>query len=151
MDNKFLTLEELKYVYEYTIENYTYDEPLNSFDTANFNKLESALYAPQRQYFNHTLYPTLEEQASVLFYEIIKLHPFINGNKRVACVSLLTFLAINEFWIDMRWKELYALAQSVASSVSEDRIIIQEEIVKRIKNNIKRISLEDFIEGLNHY
>ncbi len=51
----------------------------------------------------------------------------------------------------MRGKELYKLAKSVASSASEKRIIIQEEIVKIIKNNINRINLEDFIEGLNHY
>lgn len=148
MNNKFLTLEELQYIYEYTIDNYTYDEPLDPFNTANFNKLESALYSPKRQYFNVTLYPTLEIQASVLFYEIIKLHPFINGNKRVACVALLTFLAINEFWINMKWEVLYELAKNVAASDSQDRNMIQEEIVQIIKNNINRISLENFISGL---
>lgn len=42
----------------------------------------------------------------------------------------------------MRLGKLYELVKSVESSASEDGIKIQKEIVKVIKNNINRISLE---------
>ena len=45
------------------------------------------------------LYPTLATKASILFYLMIKNHPFQNGNKRIAITTLLTFLYENGKWI----------------------------------------------------
>jgi death-on-curing protein len=45
------------------------------------------------------LYPTLVATAAILFYLMIKNHPFQNGNKRIAITTLLTFLYNNNKWL----------------------------------------------------
>lgn len=71
----------------------TFDEPIPSFETRFPDKLEAILNIPQQGTKNGLLYPTITEQAAVLFYSLVKEHPFLNGNKRLAVVSLLTFLS----------------------------------------------------------
>lgn len=43
------------------------------------------------------LYKSLEEKAANLFYQIIKDHPFIDGNKRIAAFLLVVFLRKNRY------------------------------------------------------
>lgn len=41
------------------------------------------------------LYPTFEEKAAALLYLIVKNHPFVDGNKRIAAACFLLFLEKN--------------------------------------------------------
>ena len=41
------------------------------------------------------LYPTLEEKAAHLLYFLVKNHPFVDGNKRIAAILFLWFLQKN--------------------------------------------------------
>ena len=41
------------------------------------------------------LYPGIEDKAAHLFYFIIKDHPFVDGNKRVAALLFIWFLEKN--------------------------------------------------------
>lgn len=54
--------------------------------------LESALYRPQTGY-----YGTLAEMAAAMFESLIKNHPFIDGNKRVAFFATDVFLRLNGY------------------------------------------------------
>lgn len=74
-------------------------EPIPEFVTRNPGNLESCLEVPKQTYNKELLYPTLIDQAAILFYLLIKNHPFQNGNKRVALTSLLVFLALNNKWL----------------------------------------------------
>ena len=48
------------------------------------------------QTFNgHELYPSLEEKAAHLLYFLVKNHPFVDGNKRIAATLFLWFLQKN--------------------------------------------------------
>ncbi|MBN2251238.1 MAG: type II toxin-antitoxin system death-on-curing family toxin, partial [Candidatus Altiarchaeota archaeon] len=58
----------------------------------------------------------LIEKAAVLFYLMIKNHPFTNGNKRIAVTALLVFLALNGKWLKVTNQELYNFSVWVASS-----------------------------------
>src|SRR3989344_1979069 len=69
------------------------NEPIPDYSTRDVLLLESALNAPKNSYrFAHS---SLTEQASILFYSLIKNHPFKNGNKRIAVIALLVFLTLN--------------------------------------------------------
>ncbi len=117
-----LTLEDIREVcYEYAKAHLTHDEPLPSFDQRFPNKLESALAAPRVSVGGQPAYATLPEQAAVLFYEMIKQHPFLNGNKRIACVSMMAYLALNRKWMEVSWRALYDIAVLVADSSVENR------------------------------
>ncbi|MBI3589629.1 MAG: type II toxin-antitoxin system death-on-curing family toxin [Candidatus Liptonbacteria bacterium] len=94
-------------------------EPMPKFTDHEGALLDSALKNPQQSY-----YPTFTRKAAVLYYGLIKNHPFKNGNKRTATASLLVFLFINNFWLGVPDNEferdiddyLVNLAQKVARS-----------------------------------
>ncbi len=135
----YLSVEDVKNIcFEYAKAHLTYDEPLPSFETRYLDKLETALFAPQRTIGGTSVYPTMHAQAAVLFYEMVKLHPFLNGNKRIACVSLMTFLALNSMWIKTGWRKLYDIAVSVANSRTENREGILGLLTEFIKNNLEK-------------
>ena len=103
-------------------------EPMTAFTDHDTALLESALANPQYPY-----YPTLFKKAAILYYSLIKNHPFKNGNKRTATASLIVFLAINDHPIAGNKKEIedyfVELATKVANSKgSDDKDIFLEEI-----------------------
>ncbi len=65
----------------------------------------------------------LFEQASCLFYHLIKNHPCTEGNKRVAVILTMTFLEMNGWIIDDPPGELFAKAVDVAESDPTDRAV----------------------------
>ena len=133
-ETKFLTLDHIERIcFEYAKSELAHDEPIPPFSSRFPGKLESALASPQRTFGNKSLYPTLERQAAILFYELAKLHPFQNGNKRIATVALLVFISLNNSWLKTSWRELYDIAVLVAASDSQNRdgmISLLDEFIK---------------------
>lgn len=114
---KKLTISEVEYIaFSLAKELMEYGEPIPSFDTRYPDKLESCLQTPFQTYNHKSLYPTFESKASILFYLMIKNHPFQNGNKRVAVVTLYYFLISNERKLEVDNLKLYELAKEVAGS-----------------------------------
>lgn len=133
----FLTCDDIQYIcYEYAKTHLAYDEPLPSFATRYPGKLEATLASPQTQIGGSFVHSSLPQQAAVLFYEMNKQHPFLNGNKRIACVSLMVFLSLNDKWLKTDWKELYDISVTVAASKSENRGGILKLLKEFILNNI---------------
>jgi prophage maintenance system killer protein len=59
------------------------------------NSLAGALQAVLQTFGKKELYPTLEGKASHLLYFLVKNHPFVDGNKRIAATLFLWFLRKN--------------------------------------------------------
>lgn len=84
--------------------------------------LDSALHNPQQTFGGRELYPTFAKKAAILYYGLIKNHPFKNGNKRAATAALLVFLYINgrrlagKFLSKQTKDYLVSLAERVAAS-----------------------------------
>ena len=114
----------------------TYHEPIPDYSTRNNDLLESALGAPKQTFAGKFLYPNLEKQTSILFYSLIKNHPFGNGNKRIAVMALLAFLSLNGKWINIDPLKLYTLAVTVSESNPKDKKIILKILEKRITENL---------------
>ncbi len=81
------------------------------------------------------MYKTIAEQAAVLFYHLIKAHPFLNGNKRIACVALTTFFYFNKKWPKFPPGDFYGIALKVAESNPNDRARVIE-ILSGVFNRI---------------
>src|ERR1700731_2061667 len=64
--------------------------------------LESALHRPQTGY-----YDTLVHEAAALLESLVQIHPFIDGNKRVAFAVVDVFLRINGYVIAGDSSELF--------------------------------------------
>lgn len=118
----FLTVDDVNNIcFEYAKAHLAFDEPLPDFDTRYADQLETALFAPQKSFGGKMVFPDMSSQAAVLFYEMIMLHPFMNGNKRMACISMTTFLSMSDLWLEITWKELYDIAITVANSHTANR------------------------------
>lgn len=115
------------------------DEPLPEFSTRFPDRLESCLQQPFIEFSGLNPYPELIDKASILFYLMVKDHPFMNGNKRLAVTAMLVLLAKNDQWIDTDPFTLYELAKYVASSKPKDK----EQILIRI-NTFLRLHLVNF-------
>ena len=57
--------------------------------------LESALAQPKQYFGGSDLYPSLMDKAAALCFSIIRNHPFVDGNKRIAHAAMETFLVLN--------------------------------------------------------
>ncbi len=57
--------------------------------------LRGALNAVVQTFGSQDLYPSLEEKAANLLYFLVKDHPFVDGNKRIAAALFLWFLERN--------------------------------------------------------
>lgn len=113
----WLYIEDFEYLCFNTAKTFlTFNEPIPDYDTRDNSLLDSALALPRQTFGNELLYSTLEKQAAILFYALIKNHPFKNGNKRIAVMSLLAFLTINNMWLRMDPTALYNLACRTAES-----------------------------------
>ncbi len=57
--------------------------------------LDAALHAPFLEVFGVKRYPTVIEKSAALGYFLASDHPFIDGNKRIALLAMLTTLRLN--------------------------------------------------------
>lgn len=80
---KWISVDDFEFIcFNLTRELMSFDEPIPDYSTRDNSLLESSLASP-RQSFELTN-SSIHEQASILFYSLIKNHPFRNGNKRIA-------------------------------------------------------------------
>jgi death-on-curing protein len=57
--------------------------------------LESALAQPKATFEGRDLYVTLNEKVAALGFSLVRNHPFVDGNKRVAHAAMETLLLLN--------------------------------------------------------
>ena len=120
-------------VFRLVREKMIYDESIPSFDTRFPNVLESCLVVPFQKFDRKTLYKGLSGKAAILFYLMIKNHPFQNGNKRIAMTTLFYFLFKNGKWFSLDSKKLYNFAIWLAESPAElkdDTLRATEKFIK---------------------
>jgi|SRR3989338_84955 len=135
--SKWIETDDFEFIcFNLTREFLTFDEPIPDYSTRNSNLLGSSLASPRHTFDKKLLYPTLEEQASILFYSLIKNHPFVNGNKRIAVMTLLVFLRLNGKWLKIPPLMLYKLAFIVANSRPKDKDMDFREILKIVRKYI---------------
>lgn len=110
-----------------------FNEPIPNFSTRFPNILESCLAVPFQKFSGKDIYKGLIGKSGVLFYLMIKNHPFQNGNKRVALTTLLCFLYKNHKWLTVSDQECYNFAMWVAQSPAK----LKTEVVLGIEKFIK--------------
>lgn len=93
-----------------------WQEPIPDFGTRFPHILESCIGAPFQTFGRKPLYKGLTGKAAILFYLMVKNHPFQNGNKRIAMTTLLYFLYKNGKWLEVDQVALYNFARWVAES-----------------------------------
>lgn len=135
MRPKSITIAEVEYTAFRLAEKFmTWDEPIPNFGSRFPNILESCLNQPFVRFSKKDLYRGLVGKASILFYLMIKNHPFQNGNKRIAIMSLFYFLYKNGKWLNITNADLYNFALNISKSKTPSH----EKIALHIQNLIKK-------------
>lgn len=134
---KWLTIEDFEFLcFNFAREFLTFNEPIPDYSTRDIGLLESALGSSKQTFGGKLLYPSFGKQAAILFYSLIKNHPFRNGNKRIAVMALLVFLSLNKKWLDIKPLDLYIIATFVSESKPQERVSILKKIEKTIEEFI---------------
>jgi death-on-curing protein len=121
-------------------------DPVFAEEYQSRDLLESALGRPFHSMGGQDLYPTVIEKAAALFHSMIANHPFQNGNKRTAVVSVDAFLVANGYNLALGNSAMYELATQTASY--RQRQIGHEEMLQTIVEMIRRSSVT--LAALHH-
>ncbi|MBX7065860.1 MAG: type II toxin-antitoxin system death-on-curing family toxin [Parachlamydiales bacterium] len=89
------------------------------------NLLISAISQPFSTFNGVYLHKTIHDKAAAYLFHICQNHPFIDGNKRVALVSALIFLAMNQQPIDYQENDLEEMTLKVASGKMKKEAIAE--------------------------
>ena len=95
--------------------------------------LRSALARPYSSFGGQDLYPTVFEKAAALFESLIRNHPFVDGNKRVAWECLDLFLEVNNYGLNGTSDEGFNLVGKVIQ-----REVTVEEIASWLKGHCQK-------------
>lgn len=94
--------------------------------------LESAVLNCMQTFNETELYPTVLEKSARTAFSICKNHPFNDGNKRTAILTMLVILKLNSINLTYSQKELIDLGLGIA-----DGSVNYENIVEWIKQHSK--------------
>jgi death-on-curing family protein len=137
---KGITVAEVEQiVFDIARHHLTFNEPIPDFSTRRPHILESCLAAPLQTFGGRSLYPRFSRRAAMLFYLMIKNHPFENGNKRIAMVTLFYFLYANGKWLNADDQELFLFTMWVAESLPAFKDEVLNAIEKFLTSHIENI------------
>jgi len=128
--------EAIKIIEELKKELIKKNEASEFFGQENSNQFKAILANLYQTFDQQELYPSLEVKAAHLLYFIIKDHPFVDGNKRIASFLFVYFLDKNNFLYRKNGEKkidsntLTTLALLIAISDSKDK----EKFIKIVTN-----------------
>ncbi len=89
---KYLKVEDVLLLHNLAIDEYG-----GSHGLRDFGLLESAVGRPQSTYAGEDLYPNIFLKGASLVHSLLLNHQFVDGNKRTAMFSVMTFLELNGY------------------------------------------------------
>lgn len=111
-----LTADEVAQVHDaLTIDFAASDDPISPPGIKSRALLESAVGRPATAYGDQSKYPTAESAGAALLHSLVLNHPFHNGNKRSALVSMLVFLDRHNIRLTCSQTELFKFMVQVAA------------------------------------
>ncbi len=86
----------------------------------DWNLLESALARPKHAAYYENA--DVETQAATLLWGIVRNHPFVDGNKRIAHLTAVTFLEVNGYALTANEDQEFELMIGVAAGKPLDEV-----------------------------
>ena len=88
---------------------------LGVLDVRDMGLLDSAALRPQSIVYGVESYPLLPEKAAAMMESIVGNHPLVDGNKRLGWAAVVTFLALNDVYVDVPDDDAYHFVIGVAA------------------------------------
>ena len=123
---RFLTVQEVLDIQQAVV-----SEHGGSFGLRDPSMLDSAVHTPQATFGSEWLYPSLFDMAAAYLIHLALNHPFVDGNKRTAWVSMRIFLRLNGFRLKPRRKDAVQLVVHIAEGQMRDWRQVSEWIAQR--------------------
>jgi death-on-curing protein len=99
------------------------------------NLLLASLDRPKNLFAYSEPTPTIFELAAAYAFAFAKNHPFMDGNKRVAFVSMATFLLLNGYSLEVSEDEVVLTIRRLSTDKET-----QESIADWVKRNCVKVS-----------
>lgn len=106
------------------------DETGGEPNVRDINLLDSSIQQVYQTFDGKELYKTKEEKAARLGYSLISNHAFVDGNKRIGILVMLTFLELAGIETNFTNDDIVNIGIKVASSEMS-----YEELLKEILNH----------------
>lgn len=126
----YLTLEQIIIIHEDQLLRYG-----GSSGLRDLSLLESSVFRPQSSFGGDDLYKTIFEKAAALLHSLALNHPFIDGNKRTGTTSMLVFLELNGYRLNVSQNTLVKLVLKV-----ESKKLDVQQIALWLKKNSKKVN-----------
>ncbi len=120
MQPLFLTLDEVLEIHQQQIEYYGGAPGIRDLPL-----LESAIAQPQATFSTGFLHASIPAMAAAYLFHICSNHPFVDGNKRVAANTAITFLLMNDWEPTFSADELVDAVLALASSSMTKQGLVQ--------------------------
>ncbi|MEU7069667.1 type II toxin-antitoxin system death-on-curing family toxin [Streptomyces narbonensis] len=98
--------------------------------------LESAVHRPSAAMFGEEAYPDLLDKAAALLQSLAINHPFLDGNKRTAWLSCVTFLAMNGVQLRPDIDAAERLVIAVATGETDEVKVISQGLRELIASDV---------------
>ena len=125
---KYLGYHQTIFIYKRTIE-----ETGGAFGIRDEGLLRSALARPQASFGGQDLYPNLFEKAAALLESLVRNHPFVDGNKRVAWECFDLTLEMNGYRLGSSFEQNYRLILQVI-----ERTLTVQEVAEWLTKHAKK-------------
>lgn len=120
---KYLTVAQVLFIHDQMIKRFG-----GSFGVRDLGLVESAVARPQASFDGQDLYVDILDKAAALLQSLLKNHPFVDGNKRIALTSAGLFLKLNG------WKLINSHEEEVEFAIAVDNQHLPlEQISKWLK------------------
>lgn len=126
---KYLTAKDVLLLHNMAI-----DEFGGSHGLRDLGLLESAVTRPQATFGGEDLYPNIFLKGAALVHSLLLNHQFVDGNKRTAMFSIMTFLELNGYIFQAEQKEVVETALWIENQKPEI-----EEIAGWLKKHTKKV------------
>lgn len=107
--------------------------PPYRLDECDRGIIESALFAPRTSWEGKEKYPDLAAKAAALLYALAKIQACPEGNKRVALILVVEFLARNGATLEISSDELADMILATAETDPVDRDDVVAGLTQRLR------------------
>jgi len=131
VEGEFLSIEDIIKTHDKIIEESEFNDKKGFIDGSG-KLLESAVFSVFAGFGGIEIYPTIEEKASRLCFNIISSHCFNNANKRTGLMVMLETLEMNSKNSHFNQSELYELITGIGEHKSG-----YEQLLEFVRTNQK--------------
>jgi death-on-curing protein len=86
--------------------------------------LDAAVNRPRASVLGQDAYPDVFVKAAALLHSLVRNHPLVDGNKRLAWLATYVFCAKNGIELDPLDDEAYALVMALAAGELDDLEVV---------------------------